>query len=82
MTPEIERTVHDATEALESLGLRYAIIGGLAVSAWAEPRATRNVDLYCELPPARLDELQRKLESRGFHVPALREDLGRFGAFR
>jgi hypothetical protein len=27
-------------EALDGLGLRYAVIGGLAVSAWGAPRAT------------------------------------------
>lgn len=82
MTPELERTLGRAVEALDALRLRYAVIDGLAFSAWAEPRATREVDLYCELPPAQLDPLRRELEARGFHAPAVREDLARFGAFR
>ncbi|MBI3270394.1 MAG: nucleotidyltransferase [Planctomycetes bacterium] len=82
MTPELERTLLRAVEALDAMRLRYAVIGGLAFSAWAQPRATRDVDLYCELPPAQLDSLQAELEARGFHAPAVREDLARFGAFR
>ncbi len=28
-------------------GIQYAVIGGYAVAAWGEVRATRDVDLYC-----------------------------------
>jgi hypothetical protein len=35
------RTVSD----LEDLGFQAALLGGLAVSAWTDPRFTRDVDL-------------------------------------
>jgi hypothetical protein len=30
-------------------GIRYAVIGGYAVAAWGEERATRDVDLLCDV---------------------------------
>jgi predicted nucleotidyltransferase len=69
-------------EALDSLKLRYAIVGGLAVGVWAVPRATQDVDIYAEIPPEAGSSLEQELRSRGFHVPAMREELERFGVFR
>lgn len=57
---------------MESVGLPYAVVGGLAVSAWATPRATQDVDLYAELPDATRPSLERALRERGFDVPAMR----------
>ena len=71
-----------ATNALESLQLSYAVVGGLAVSAWARPRSTRDVDLYVAIPRKVALELQRTLETAGFHVPALSEELREYGVFR
>ena len=34
-----------ASAELTELGARFALVGGLAVSAWGEPRYTRDVDL-------------------------------------
>jgi predicted nucleotidyltransferase len=69
-------------EALDSVDLPYAIVGGLAVSAWATPRATQDVDLYAELPDAARPLLERALRERGFDVPAMEAELERFGVFR
>lgn len=80
--PQVEDALLRGIEALETVGVRYAIVGGLAVSAWAMPRATRDVDLYSELPDATRDELREELEKRGFDVPAMEEELQRFGVFR
>ncbi|TMQ22938.1 MAG: hypothetical protein E6J90_11565, partial [Deltaproteobacteria bacterium] len=71
-----------AIEALEGLGLRYALVGGIAVSAWGASRATKDVDLYAELGTAIRPRLHRELVQRGFHVPAMDEELQRFGVFR
>jgi predicted nucleotidyltransferase len=71
-----------STLALETAGLPYAIVGGLAVSAWALPRSTRDVDLYVEMPSSMKSALQAELELRGFHVPALAAELQQFGVFR
>jgi hypothetical protein len=62
--------------------VRYALVGGLAVSAWATPRATGDADLYAEMPERARGAIERELVARGFHVPAMREELERFGVFR
>lgn len=80
MIPDLDRTLRSAIGALDTLGLRWAVVGGLAVSAWSSPRATRDVDLYSELP-VEGDALRLELERRDFIVPAeiterLRRALG------
>jgi len=52
-------------DSLERARLPYAVGGALAYSAWAEPRATRDVDLNVWLPPERLDELFAALDAAG-----------------
>jgi len=79
---KLHRALLAGIEALESVGLPYAIVGGLAVSAWATPRATQDVDLYAELPDATRPSLERALRERGFDVPAMEGELERFGVFR
>ena len=32
-------------DALDGLGVRYALVGGLAVGVWGAPRATKDIDL-------------------------------------
>ena len=71
-----------ALDALERLGLRYAVVGGLAVGAWGVPRATKDVDLYAELATAVRPRLRRELLQLDFDVPAMDEELERFGVFR
>jgi hypothetical protein len=70
-----------ATGAIEGLGLRYAVVGGLAVGAWTPPRATRDADLWVGIGGAG-DALRQALVDAGFHVPAMQEELDRFGVFR
>lgn len=38
--------LEEPKDDLEDLGVRWALIGGLAVSAGAEPRTTRDIDVY------------------------------------
>jgi predicted nucleotidyltransferase len=82
MTPRVERALFEGIAALDELGLRYAVVGGLAIGVWAVPRATRDVDLYAELPLALRPGLEAALVSRGFDVPAMAEELSRYGVFR
>ncbi|HEX8111829.1 MAG TPA: DUF5131 family protein [Kofleriaceae bacterium] len=58
------------------------MVGGLAVGAWGVPRATKDVDLYAELPTAVRPRVRRELMQRNFDVPAMDEELQRFGVFR
>lgn len=82
MRSKLHRALLAGIEALESVGLPYAVVGGLAVSAWATPRATQDVDLYAELPDVARPLLERALRERGFDVPAMEGELERFGVFR
>lgn len=61
--------------------MRHALVGGLAVSAWALPRATRDADLWVEIG-AKRPQLESALRSGGFHVPTMEEELNKFGVFR
>jgi len=45
---------------LTSLGIPYAIIGGIAVQFWGEPRLTKDVDLTIAVP---LDEPERVIRA-------------------
>jgi hypothetical protein len=71
-----------AIDAIDEVGLRYAIVGGLAAGAWGVNRSTRDADLYAELSPVGRQRLKPALESRKFDVPAMEEELGTFGVFR
>jgi predicted nucleotidyltransferase len=82
MKPEVGRALLSAVDALDGLNIRYAVVGGLAVGAWGVNRSTRDADLYAELTEAVRVPVQRALEERGFHVPAMEEELERFGVFR
>jgi hypothetical protein len=76
VTSKLHRALLAGIEALESVGLPYAVVGGLAVSAWATPRATQDVDLYAELPDGARPSLERALRERGFDVPARQSFAG------
>jgi hypothetical protein len=41
----LERSLHAMVDHLRRLDRRFALVGGLAVSARAEPRMTRDADL-------------------------------------
>ena len=81
MRAGLQKALRSALVVLDQLGLRYALVGGLAVSAWAVPRATRDADLWVELE-GRSRELEAGLRSAGFDVPALAAELEQFGVFR
>ena len=63
-----------ASAELTELGARFALVGGLAVSAWGEPRYTRGVDLA--VAAERDDEAERlvhELSSRGYEIVTIIE---------
>jgi hypothetical protein len=81
ITNEVSAALGRALQAIDSCDMRYALVGGLAVSAWALPRATRDADLWVELG-AKRPALEVALGDVDFHVPAMEEELNRFGVFR
>lgn len=54
---------------LEEQGAKAALLGGLAVSAWTEPRFTRDVDLAVAVrTDADAERLVRQLQQRGYRL--------------
>jgi hypothetical protein len=68
---ELRRSV----EALNAGGVRYALVGGLAVSIYAAPRATEDIDLL--LGSADLDAAVAVLENLGFRRAGAPIDVAR-----
>jgi len=54
---------------LEDLSQRWALVGGLAISVWVEPRTTRDIDLAVAVANDRQAErLVRDLRARGYDL--------------
>ena len=64
----------DVAERLTRRGVRFALVGGLAVSVRAEVRFTRDVDLAIAVDAdAEVEDLARDLTAEGFEVVAVIE---------
>lgn len=61
--------LRDATDVFDAEGLEWMLIGGLAVCAWTQPRATKDTDFALTLPP-QVDALAEGLSAKGFEVTA------------
>jgi hypothetical protein len=72
---ELESSVAEAASILDELAVPYMLIGGLAVAAWGEARATLDVDLNVWTEPANLAATVRALCLR---LKALSPDPLRF----
>ncbi len=74
MTTALEASLRLLASDLDALQARWAIIGGFAVSARAEPRFTRDVDV-CVLVDGdeQAEELASGLTRRGYEVVAIVE---------
>lgn len=62
----VEATLRRIAEDLHAIGRKWALIGGLAVSARAEPRTTRDVDVSVHVhDDAEAEQLVHALQARG-----------------
>ena len=67
-----QRALASATKALQSSGLPFAIVGGVAVSARTEPRFTQDVDFTVAVQSDEAAQhLAHMLFGRGFRQHAL-----------
>lgn len=66
MTLDVPALLREAADAAREAGVRFAVIGGCARNAYAEPRATKDVDLVAEVDPSGHERLGRALAARGF----------------
>lgn len=70
----LEAILHAVALDLAALRLRWAVVGGLAVSARTEPRFTRDVDLVIAVSDDQgAEQAVHSLQRRGYHVHALEE---------
>ena len=56
----------ELVQALDRLGLRYALIGGIAAGYRSRPRFTQDLDFLIEIPQLVLPGLLEDLKMRGF----------------
>ena len=71
---DLERSLRRCLDDLQALDCRLALVGGLAVSARAEPRLTRDADLVVAVTDdAEAEALLARLRRSGYSVHALVE---------
>jgi hypothetical protein len=72
--PTVRRTLVGILRDLAALEQRYALVGGLAVSARTEPRTTRDVDIAVAVDDdSAAEALIFALQQRGYSVAAVIE---------
>lgn len=84
MTP-LRDSLAGITAALDGLGARYALVGGLAVSVRTEPRFTRDIDLAVAVDnDEEAQALARDLRATGFRATGQleQETTGRLATVR
>lgn len=82
---EAEKALRSATVDLSRAGARFALVGGLAVSARTEPRFTRDVDLAVAVDSdAQAEGVVRTLQECGYATLAVleHEKTGRLATVR
>jgi len=68
--PASLEAIQAVASALKEAGVRYAFIGGAALSAWGVPRATFDLDLALSVPEEGIGVVLDVLSRRGFVVDA------------
>lgn len=81
---EFDAFCRQAFEFLEQRGVRYLVIGGLAVVVVGEPRTTADADAVVFVSPAEAEALIREAAEAGFDLreDVERERLSRTGTMR
>jgi len=81
----LDAALRRAARDLDALGCRWALVGGLAVSARVEPRFTRDIDLVVDTPSdPDAERLVLELQRLGYRVQAVveQEATGRLATAR
>jgi hypothetical protein len=69
-TPPLLETLAIASRVFDTAGLRHVFIGGIAVSAWARPRTTLDIDALVISLGADAEPVAQVLRSAGFEISA------------
>jgi len=81
----LDEVIRRLDDDLGDLGAKWALVGGLAVSVWTEPRFTRDVDVAVAVESdAEAERVVRSLLATGYRVLATieQEATGRLAAIR
>jgi predicted nucleotidyltransferase len=81
----LDRSLRAVVADLRTLNASFALVGGLAVSAWVEPRFTRDADLAISVvDDVEAEALVASLRSKGYAVMATveQEAVGRLATVR
>jgi predicted nucleotidyltransferase len=70
------RQITEVTEALQRVGARYALIGGLALASYNVIRATQDVDLLTDIEKA--EEIDAELVKLGYRCVHRSVDAGNY----
>lgn len=66
---EVSKALEDFTRLFESLGVEYAVMGGIAVRMHGIPRPTQDVDFTVAIERSRLPEFYEAASAFGYTVP-------------
>ena len=70
------------TQTLESQHIPYMLSGSLALTLYAIPRATRDIDIIVELQDKHVNEFTEAIRGQFyFHEPTIKEEIKRHGMF-
>jgi predicted nucleotidyltransferase len=81
----LEATLREAVRDLDEIGCKWALVGGIAVSARAEPRATRDVDVAVAVKDdAEAESIVHRFQLLGYRVAGTVEQtaIGRLATAR
>ena len=70
---DLTNTLYDITDLFELLGVRYAVMGGIAVRIYGIPRPTHDVDFTIAIERDQLPKFFRAATDQGYTVPAAYE---------
>ena len=65
----IQELFDEVRDLIESRGISYAVMGGIAVSAWSMPRYTHDVDIALGIGAADVLPLLLAMDGAGYIVP-------------
>jgi hypothetical protein len=68
--PGTSRALRKLSTLLDDLGIQHMLIGGLALAAYGQIRATQDVDLAIVADDENISELQRRLRKLGYQLPS------------
>jgi hypothetical protein len=74
VTPALR--LRELLERLESAGIQYVLVGGLAVNAWGHVRGTQDLDIVPAPDPENLERLASVLETADGRVETAEGRLG------